>query len=157
MEVFTDQVQAAKNVTFVIDEENVKAITPAIQFIYGFDYPDTPETLLDVVEVAAIAHKYEIVNLLDWVKDIANGLLVRCLDDEAKLKQFLAFDRFPSMIRLTPRSWRMHDFAIGFIRQNLKRLERKKVFHDLLEKEPILAVLLLLNEVVFEMEWSAEP
>jgi hypothetical protein len=89
------------------------------------------------------------------VKEIANGLLVRCLNDEAKLKQFLAFDRFPYMIRLTPRSWRMHDFAIGFIRQNLKRLERKKAFHDLLEKEPILTVSLLLNEVVFEMEWSS--
>lgn len=41
----------------------------------------------------------------------------------------------------------MHDFAPGFIRKNLKNLQHKKAFRDLLEQEPKLAEMLLFNEV----------
>lgn len=63
--------------------------TPAIQFIYSFDFPDKPETLHGVTEL------YEIASLRDWATKTANNLLAGCLGSEAKLKQFFAFDRFP--------------------------------------------------------------
>jgi hypothetical protein len=126
-------------------------IIPAIQFIYGFDYPNKPDTLHGVAEVAAIAYGYGIASLLDWAKKVADDLLAGCLDDETKLKRFLAFDRFPPMFPETTWSWRMHDCATGFVRQHLKSLRPKQAFRDLLEQNPKLTVKILFKGVLYDM------
>jgi hypothetical protein len=146
--VFTNQTQEEKKPALVIPREDVKMMTPAIQFIYGFGLPGAYKTLHDVAEIVAIAEKYEIADLLTRATEIANNLLGGCLGDEAKLKGFLAFNRVQHF-SLT--SGLMHNFAVGFIKQNLKRLQGTGAFQDLVESEPKLTVM-LLNAVVFEME-----
>jgi hypothetical protein len=76
--VFTNQTQEEKKPALVIPREDVKMMTPAIQFIYGFGLPGAYKTLHDVAEIVAIAEKYEIADLLTRATEIANNLLGGC-------------------------------------------------------------------------------
>jgi len=129
-----------------IPMEDANMITPAIEFIYGYSFPGNLRTLHDVAEIVAFAEKYEIADLLAWATEAANNLLAGCLGDDTMLKDFLAFGRF----RWSSTSGLMHDFAVVFIKQNLKKLQGTGVLEDLVEMNPELTVM-LLHAVVHEI------
>jgi hypothetical protein len=144
--VFTDRSWGEKMPAIDIPMEDAKMTTPAIEFIYGHDFPDIPQTLHDVAEIVELAEKYEIADLLAWATETANNLLAECLGDDTMLKDFLAFGRF----RWSSTSGLMHDYAVVFIKQNLKKLQGTGVFEDLVEINPELTVM-LLHAVVHEI------
>jgi hypothetical protein len=148
LSVCANHCQEAKNPVIIIDRNDFGMLTPAIQFIYGFEYPDMPETLHCVAEIVVIAEEYKIAGLLEWVTETADNLLTNCLGHESELREFLRFDHFRPV---WPRRDRLSNIAIGFVQKNLRKLQGEIAFQDLLGKEPRLTSM-LLNAVVDEME-----
>ena len=107
-----------------------------------------PGTIHDVARILTIVAKYGIPDLLKWVTVTADSVLTKCLGDEEKLRQFLAFDQYGPV---GPTSGQLSSYAIGCLHTKLKKHRGEVAFQDLLRKEPKLAVT-LLDTVVYTME-----
>jgi hypothetical protein len=124
-----------------VPRRDVDTLTTVIKYIYGFEaedcVDDMPESLFELAEIGATAEDYGVPGLIKWASDTADDLLAACLSDEAKLGEFLTFDCFH--LKGSSKNVLVYDYAVEFIRKNLKKLNNKTAFHKLVENEPRLA------------------
>jgi hypothetical protein len=123
-----------------VPRRGVDVLTTVIKYIYGFEAEgcmhDMPETLYEVAEIGATAEYYGVPGLVEWASETADNLVAACLDDNAKLGEFLDFDWFhPKGIS---KNTLVYDWMVEFVQKHLKELNPRTALRKLLESEPKL-------------------
>jgi hypothetical protein len=137
--------QKDSGVTFRVGQEDgIAATTTAIKYMYGIEFPGTPDrerSLHALSCVGAFAETVEVAGLSGTVIAYAHRELAECLSDDDKLKGFLGVAAVWTQASTT-RSGCLA-FAVRILGQNLAAIRTKAVFQKLLGEVPKLAIALL--------------
>jgi hypothetical protein len=109
----------------------------AIKHMYCFEFKGVGHSLLDLAEVAVVAEELEIIGLYELVSKIANRAMSECVNNEAKMKDFLSIGRHYGQGVITGKRI-FYPLAVEVLGKNFIKIYDRQVVQDTFALVPTL-------------------